>query len=250
MKPTLARSSSIVFDASTTRSECSSTSSARPAPRAAITSRGRRLAITNATPKITAEYSSVAVAPIVFCRMPAGTTATAPTSPEISPSFEFASTSSASVRTTVGTSALFEIAYVFCATIAMNARGNSSRLSALKAIAADSTTRTTVMIWITRRRPPAMRSIAGPMSGATNRNGTKLIPRNMSTRPRAASASRLNSTESARATAIAASPAAIEACVRASRPKRDVAPVGRDPRSGAGRRELTRASYDVTCPVG
>ena len=81
----------------------------------------------------------------------------------------------------------------------------------MNAISSASTTRTTVTIWITSRRPPAIRSMAGPMSGATNRNGTKLIPRNNSTRLRAASASRLNSTESASATAIAASPAAMAA---------------------------------------
>lgn len=113
VNPTHARSRSIVFEASTTPSELSSTSSSWPGARDAITSRGSRLAITNATPKITAEYISVAVAPMVFCMMPAGTTATAPTRPEIRPSFELASTSSASLRTTVGTSALFEIAYVF-----------------------------------------------------------------------------------------------------------------------------------------
>lgn len=113
----------------------------------------------------------------------------------------------------------------------------------MKAIRIDSTTRTTVIAWITSRRPPAMRSIAGPMSGATNRNGTKLIPRNSSTRLRAASASRLNSTESARATAIAASPAAIAAWVRASRPNRDpptAIPRGADLRTGG--RVLTTAS--------
>lgn len=180
---------------------------------------------------------------MVFCRMPAGTTATAPTSPEMRPSLEFASTSSSSLRTTVGTRALLEIAYVFCATIAMNASGNSSRLSALSAIAIESATRTTVTIWITRRRPPAIRSIAGPMSGATNRNGTKLMPRKSRTRLRAASASRLNSTESANATAIAASPAAIDAWVRARRPKRELtAGRGRVPPGGAGRRVLTSAS--------
>jgi hypothetical protein len=185
----------------------------------------------------------VAVAPRVFCRIPAGITATAPMSPEIRPSFELASTNSASLRTTVGTRALLEMAYVFCATIAMNASGNSNRLSALNAIAIDRLTRTSVTTWITRRRPPAIRSIAGPISGATNRNGTKLIPRKSNTRLRAASASRLNSTESASATAIAASPAAIEAWVRARRPKRELmAGRGLAPLGGAGRRELTPAS--------
>lgn len=110
VNPAAARNNIIVLAASTTWSECSSTCSSRPAPRAAITSRGRRVAITNATPKMIAAYSRVAVGPSVFCSRPAGTIATAPTRPEISPSFEFASTSSSSLRTTVGTSALFEIA--------------------------------------------------------------------------------------------------------------------------------------------
>lgn len=54
VNPALARSNSIAVEASTTRSECSSTSSSRPAERAAITSRGRRVAATNANPKIAA----------------------------------------------------------------------------------------------------------------------------------------------------------------------------------------------------
>lgn len=125
----------------------------------------------------------------------------------------------------------------------MNASGNSRRLSALNAIAIDRLTRTSVTIWITSRLPPAIRSIAGPISGATNKNGTKLIPRKSSTRLRAASASRLNSTESASATAIAASPAAIDACVRARRPNRELTPGrGLTPLGGAGRRLLTPAS--------
>ena len=41
---------------------------------------------------------------------PAGATATAPASPAITPSFEFASTSSRSLRTTAGTSADFDTA--------------------------------------------------------------------------------------------------------------------------------------------
>lgn len=182
--------------------------------------------------------------PIVFWRMPAGTTATTPTKPEINPSFELASTSSSSLRTTLGTRALFEIVYVFWPTIAPNANGNSSRLFALSAISTDRTTRTTAMIWITRRRPPDIRSMVGPMSGATNKNGTKLMPRNSSTLPRAASASRLNSTESASATAMAASPAAIAAWVRASRLNRLVARylAGGAPARGGRAPVLTRAS--------
>ena len=110
VNPTLARTSSIAFDASTTVSECSSRRSSLPAVRPATTSRGSRVAAVNAKTKIAAEYSNVAVGPIVFCMIPAGTIAQKPTRPEISPSFEFASTSSSSVRTTLGTSALLEMA--------------------------------------------------------------------------------------------------------------------------------------------
>jgi len=54
VNPALARRSSIAAEASTTRSECSSISSSTPADRAAITSRGSRVAATNANPKIAA----------------------------------------------------------------------------------------------------------------------------------------------------------------------------------------------------
>ena len=138
------------------------------------------------------------------------------------------------MRTTLGTSELFEIAYVFCITIAANANGNSSNPSKWNAIRADTITRPTVTTWMTNRRPPAVRSITGPISGAMNKNGTKLIARNNSTRPLAASASRLNNTESANATAIAASPAAIAACVRANLLNRLSTSGGDEDRGGGG----------------
>ena len=56
----------------------------------------------------------------------AGMTATNPVSPAITPSFELASTSSASVRTTDGTSACFDTRYVFCSTSAAKTSGNSA----------------------------------------------------------------------------------------------------------------------------
>ena len=71
--------------------------------------------------------------------------------------------------------------------------------------------------WITSRRPPATRSISGPISGAMTRNGAKLMTRNSITRERAASRSMLKNSESARATTIAASPPIISAWVIASR---------------------------------
>jgi hypothetical protein len=129
VNPTVALASSIADEASTTAGACSSARSVRSADRAATTSRGSRVADMSATPKIAAEYSSVGVAPNSFCNPAAGNTAANPTKPEINPSFEFASTSSSSLRTVDGTSALFEMAYVFCSTIAPNANGNNNRVS-------------------------------------------------------------------------------------------------------------------------
>ena len=63
------------------------------------------------------------------CSIPAGTAATNPATPAMMPSFEFASTSSVSDETTVGTSADFDTAYVFESTRAANASGKSRRLS-------------------------------------------------------------------------------------------------------------------------
>ena len=110
VKPTVARASNIADEASSTAGACSSARSDRSADRAATTSRGKRVADISATPKIAAEYSSVGVAPNSFCSAAAGSTAANPMSPEISPSFELASTNSSSLRTVDGTSALFEIA--------------------------------------------------------------------------------------------------------------------------------------------
>src|SRR5215211_4073567 len=81
------------------------------------------------------------------------------------------------------------------------------------AISNESTTRAAATAWITVRRPPAMRSMTGPMSGAMSRNGAKLMMRKSSTRPRAALGVMLKNSESARATIIAASPPIIAAWV-------------------------------------
>ena len=109
VKPTLARASIIADEASTTLDECSSARSVRPAEREATTSRGNLVAAMNAATKMAAEYSNVGVGP-TSCNSPAGNTAMNPTRPEIRPSFELASTNSSSLRTTEGTSALFEMA--------------------------------------------------------------------------------------------------------------------------------------------
>ena len=79
------------------------------------------------------------------------------------------------------------------------------------------TARATAVICITIRRPPGMRSTVGPMAGATTANGAALTSRYSSTFDRCASGVRLSSTEPASAPYIAASPTAMNACVRASR---------------------------------
>ncbi len=147
----------------------------------------------------------------------AGITATTPVRPAIRPSFEFASTSSASDRTVDGTIADFETAYVFWSTNDPNTNGNSASASSDTAISRVSTTLATDTNWITNRRPPATRSIIGPINGATTRNGAKPSARNNSTRDRAASRSMSKKSESASATTIAASAPIMRAWVTASR---------------------------------
>lgn len=70
---------------------------------------------------------------------------------------------------------------------------------------------------ISNRRPPGMRSITGPMNLPSTRNGANETARNNSTRPRASPGVIERNSESASATAMEASPAAINACTRTSR---------------------------------
>ncbi len=90
--------------------EWSSVVSATSATSEATTSGDNRVAAASAPTNSSAPYTSVAGAPINLSRMPAGITAIAPVMPAISPSFEFASTSSVSERTVEGTIADFETA--------------------------------------------------------------------------------------------------------------------------------------------
>ena len=108
---------------------------------AATTSRGRRVAATSATAKSSAPYPSVAALPNATWRRAAGNTAATPEIPAISPSFEFASTSSRSVRTTLGTRADFDTLYVFCSTSAANTSGNNASSSAKRIISSCNTMR-------------------------------------------------------------------------------------------------------------
>ena len=84
--------------------------SSASAASAATTSGDSRVAATSAPTNSSAPYTSVAGAPMTCSRRPAGITATAPVMPAIRPSFEFASTSSASDRTVDGTIADFDTA--------------------------------------------------------------------------------------------------------------------------------------------
>ena len=143
----------------------------------------------------------------------AGMIATKPANPAIRPSLELASTRSRSSRTTDGTSACLDTRYVFWRTSAANTSGNRARLSIAAAISSEITMRAAATSWMTVRRPPAARSMTGPISGAMTTNGAKLTMRKRRTRPRAALGSMLKKSESARATIIAASPPTIAAWV-------------------------------------
>ncbi len=102
--PTTARSSAIADAARRMPPERSSAASTGCSRSAATTMRfGMFHAITAAPAKISAENATVACG-LMTCRAIAGTMAMKPTSPAMSPSFEFASTSSLSLRTTLGTS--------------------------------------------------------------------------------------------------------------------------------------------------
>ena len=81
------------------------------------------------------------------------------------------------------------------------------------------------------RRPPGMRSMTGPTTGATTANGAIVSSRKSATLLRACAGSVLKNTDPARATAITASPAAIAAWVRASRVNGDAEATGRPARS-------------------
>ncbi len=118
----VARIKVIAPDASTMPDERNSTFSDRWAGVSATTSLGSRRAVMVARPNSTMPITS-GMPTAALPRSARGPMASAPTTPEIRPSFEFASTSSSSLRTTVGTSADLETAYVFCITSAPNTRG-------------------------------------------------------------------------------------------------------------------------------
>jgi len=217
MNPTDARSNTIAAAASCRLAVSKSSVASSSVPASTGSSRGSRNAPPRATANSTAPYTNVADEPMVSCNAPAGNTATVPATPAITPSFEFASTSSVSVRTTAGTNADFDTVYVFWSTNARNTSGNRARLLANGIIANCTTTRDPATICTMSRRPPLTRSIVGPIAGATSRNGAKLTSKKASTFDRAPDGSTSKKNESASATTIAASPPIMAAWVNASR---------------------------------
>ena len=144
-----------------------------------------------------------------------------PASTPINASLALASTNRLSSSTTVGTIELFATAYVRDSTRAPNAAGNSSRLCTTDAIARQISTRPTHDSTIINRRPPLMRSMAGPRKGATTANGVIVSSSDSATRPRAAWGPMSKNSEPARATVTNASPAVDSAWVTASRENGD-----------------------------
>ena len=121
--PTEARSSAIALAARMIPADFSSTFSSRVAFLAATTSRGSRNAKTNAITKKIAPATSAPSTPNTALANPATAAPPKPNTPAMSPSLELASTRSASLRTTEGTSADFEMLCVFCSTSAANEIG-------------------------------------------------------------------------------------------------------------------------------
>ena len=91
------------------------------------------------------------------------------------------------------------------------ANGNKNNESSCEIIKIIVTARKKAISTTKSRRPPGMRSITGPMNFAKTKNGAKLTPRKSNTRLRASPGVIDKNKESASATAIAASPAAISA---------------------------------------
>ena len=144
-------------------------------------------------------------------RIPAGTAATNPTIPAVTPSLALASTKSASLRVSVGSIADFDTAYVLLRTMARNANGNRKNESSWNTMRNITAARSAAMVTTSRRRPPGMRSITGPMNRPSTTKGAKLTARNRITRLRASPGVIDKNKESANATAMLASPAAINA---------------------------------------
>ena len=150
-------------------------------------------------------------------KMPAGIAAKNPTMPAVTPNLAFASTRLLSDLINAGIRADLETEYVLLKTIAKKANGKSNNESSCDTIKTMTTARNAAIHTTNNRRPPGIRSITGPMNFAKIKNGAKLTAKNNSTRPRASPGVMDKNNESAKATAIEASPAAINACTRTKR---------------------------------
>ena len=169
-----------------------------------------------ASAKITAPKINVALDESKL-KSPAGIAAKNPTSPAVTPNLALASTRLPSDLSNAGRSADFETMYVLLNTIAKKASGKSNKESSCDTIKTMTMARSDAIITTSRRRPPGMRSMTGPMNFAKIKNGAKLTAKNNSTRPRASPGVIDRNNESARATAMVASPAAMRACTRTNR---------------------------------
>ena len=179
----------------------SASAASGPSPPAAI-SRGSPRANHAAAAKNTVPYAKLPEGPMRNCRTPAGITATAPVTPAIRPSFEFASTSSESLPTTAGTRACLDTSYVLCRTNAQNTSGKRATSSVKPIITIWTMRRPSPVRRTMRRRPPRTRSIRRPINGATTKKGANDTSKNPSSRVRAPSRSTSKKNESARATTI------------------------------------------------
>ena len=164
-----------------------------------------------AAPKIRVTFDEMRL------KMPAGIAAKNPTIPAVTPNFALASTKLLSALMSAGNRADFETRYVLLSTIAKNANGKSNSESSCDTIKTITTALNAAINKTKRRRPPGIRSITGPMNFAKIKNGAKLTAKNNSTRPRASPGVIDRNNESARATAMVASPAAMRACTRTKR---------------------------------
>jgi hypothetical protein len=131
-----------------------------------------------------------------------------------------------------------------------SAAGNNHTESAATAPASaqQQKARTAIVVPMAQRRPRRNRSRNGPISGATIANGSMVRARNSATWSRASPVGTLKNTVPARATATAASPAVLKACISSSRAS-PLSPAPCACVSCRALRTLRVATRPVTAPV-
>ena len=219
-KPTIHRSVPIADAADNTPAERSSARSLSPSGSAATVVTGTRSDAMVARTNTIAHRKATAPGPPTHRTSAPGTPAPNAASPARSCSLELASTSAASLWTTVGTIAAFATEYDLANTSIRKASGNSSRLSepALAIMVSATTARPAVEPTSIHRRPPFARSIAGPMNGPTRANGAIVNNRYRAMRQRAPDGSMEKKSEPASTSATSASPLVATTWVSARRP--------------------------------